>query len=319
MGIPSAAARLLLDESKRRPFRGSVLQLGRSSVYFGRPEFERLARRHGVTLDPDVVTARSHDPRLAAQGCLDDEGLFRLLGFDQVEALDIADWEGAAILHDLNTPIPAELEARWDVVFETGTTVQIFDLAQVLANLCRMVKVGGRIVHALVPSHNHVDLGFYMPSPTLYADFYAANGFELATLNLCLLETHWHRGRLLTPGCRVHRYTPGSLDQLSYGRFGAAQLALFVVAERRADSTSDKTPQLGQYRRSWSEFEAERGSGAAVAGLQQGWRSRGLAAKVEGALERSPLLDRLWIPVKRLRERLGRLGPRRWPPRVPWR
>lgn len=318
MGIPTAAAGLLIDEAKRRPFSGSVLQLGRSSVYFTRSELENLARKRGFALASASLDGRSHDPRLAAQGCLDDQGLFRSLGFDTVGALDIADWEGAEIIHDLNTPIPAELESTWDVVFETGTTVQIFDLRQVLANLARLVRVGGRIVHALVPSHNHVDLGFYMPSPTLYSDFYAANGFTVASNLLCLLETHWHRGRLMTPRCEVRRYTPGSLDHLSYGRFGASQLALFVVAEKTAESTWDQVPQLGQYRQSWEEFQAARATDgeAAVAGLQQGWRSRGLAARWEQLLERSPALDRAWIPIKRWREKLGRLGPRRWPPKA---
>lgn len=316
MGIPQGAAELLIREAKARPFSGSVLQLGRSSVYFRRADLERWAKRAGFTLKPTDLDRRSHDPRLAAQGCLSDVALFEALGFEHVGALDIADWEGAELIHDLNTPIPAALEGTWDVVFETGTTVQIFDLRQVLANLARLVKVGGRIVHALVPSHNHVDLGFYMPSPTLYADFYAANGFDVVANQLCLLETHWHRGRLMTPRCDVREYTPGSLDHLSYGRFGSSQLALFVVAQKTAASTYDQVPQLGQYRQSWEEFEQQRGADDAVAGLQEQWKSTGIAARWERLLERSPALDRAWIPVKRWREKLGRLLPRRWPPRA---
>lgn len=316
MGIPAAAARLMLLEAQRRPFTGSVLQLGRSSVYVTRAELEGWARRHRVALS-GAASGHSHDPRLARQGCLDDEGFFRLLGFERVEALDIAEWEQAAVIHDLNRPVPAELHARWDVIFETGTTVQIFDTATVLANLARMVAVGGRIIHALVPSHNHVDLGFAMPSPTLYADFYAANGFRLVSCYLCLLETYWHRGRLFTPSCDVRRYQPGAIDHLSYGRFGSRQLALFVVAERTPDSTSDQIPQLGQYRQSWQEFDTARSHDEeAVAGLQQRWKSRGAAASFERILDASPLLDRLWRPVKRVKEQLVRRLPRRWPPRV---
>ena len=40
MGIPRGSARLLLDEHRQRPFSGTVLQIGRSSVYFTRRELE---------------------------------------------------------------------------------------------------------------------------------------------------------------------------------------------------------------------------------------------------------------------------------------
>ena len=158
MGIPRGSVRLLFDEAKARPFEGTVLQLGRSSVYFTEAELERWAVTDGFALKSAPATNEplSHDPRLAALGCMDDRTLFRRLGFDQVESCDINDWEGADHILDLNKPVPAELEGRFDAVFETGTIVQIFDLPQVLDNLSKLIKPGGphhSLRRALEQSH----------------------------------------------------------------------------------------------------------------------------------------------------------------------
>ena len=186
MGIPRGTARLLLEEAKRRPFSGSLLQLGRSSVYFTQEELERWAGLHGVELSPVDEVSLSHDPRLARQGCLSDESLFRQLGFDRVHACDISDWEGADVIVDLNRPVPEEHAGRFDAVLDPGTTIQIFDLPRVLGNLHRFLAPEGRVIHAAVPSNNHMDLGFYMACPTLFWDFWGANGYERN-----LSDRHW--------------------------------------------------------------------------------------------------------------------------------
>ena len=61
MGIPRGSARLILEESKREPFGGTVLQFGRSTVYFTHDDLRTWAELHGVQLR-DVETALSHDP-----------------------------------------------------------------------------------------------------------------------------------------------------------------------------------------------------------------------------------------------------------------
>ena len=174
-----------MEEGKRRPFAGTLLQLGRSSIYFTGGELARWARLHGYALRDGVPERLSHDPRLAAQGCIDDKTFFGRLGFDQVRASDINTWEGADHIFDLNRPIPAELEGAFDVVFETGTIVQIFHLPHVLENLHRLLRPGGPVIHCAVPSNNHMDLGFYMLSPTFFSDYYTANRYRIETIYLC--------------------------------------------------------------------------------------------------------------------------------------
>ena len=178
-------------------------------------------------------------------------------------------------------------------MFETGTIVQIFHLPHVFENLHRLVRPGGRVIHCAVPSNNHMDLGFYMLSPTFFSDYYAANGYRIETMYLCEYFAYWHHGRLHSDPWRIYRYEPGTLDALSYGRYGGAQAATFVVATRLPESTGGVVPQLGQYRRMWTEHEAAP------------------ASRASGS---SPAMVRATVPLKRLVESVRRrLLPRKMP------
>jgi hypothetical protein len=321
MGIPRGTARLLLDEHRQRPFSGSVLQLGRASIYFTAAELARWARWHGVALRPVGEVGRSHDPRLARQGCLDDRTFFAQLGFDEVRSCDISDWEEADYRLDLNQPIPEELKGRFDVVLDPGSSLQIFHQPILLRNIFELLKVGGRVVHAAVPSNNHVDLGFYMFSPTFFHDFYAANRWRIECEYLCQYFPYWHLGRLHSARWKIYRYQSGCLDHLSYGRFGGRQVAIFAVATRTAEATGDVVPQLGQYVESWQEFDQRREDPEAVAGERAG-AAKGatlgarLAAWAERQFAAHPALSRAYLPLKGVKERLRRLLPQRMPPLV---
>ena len=304
MGITRGSARLLLDESKRRAFSGSVLQLGKMFVFFDRDDLDGWAALHGVELASGVDVRPSHEPMLAAHGCMDDVSFFRLLGFDQVTSLDAAAWEGADVVADLNQPIPEELHGQFDVVFEGGTLQSVYDVPRALANVHAALRPGGRVVHAMTPSSNQVDLGFYMFSPTLFADYYEANGWTIETMLLCEHMLYWVAGRVETGPWDVYRYEPGCLDHLSYGRYGGKQLSLFVVATKLETSTTDVVPHQSYYRRLWSEDADQRRTELEA-------RARRIASR--RWWYGSAIYDR----YKRLTEHLRRsILPRSMPPRV---
>ena len=311
MGIPRGTARLLLDEVRRRPFSGSVLELGRMTVYLTPAELRHWAAAHGVELAALGSPGLSHDPRLAEQGCLDDRSFFALLGFSEVLSCDVSPWEGADLQLDLNQPVPPELLGRFDVVFESGTLQYVFDLPAALRNVWALLRPGGRVVHGMLPSNNHVDHGFYMFCPTLFHDFYAANHWVLETELFFEFEPYWYRSKFLSPPWRIYRYTPGCLDELSYGGFGASQVGLFVVATKTAESTGDVVPQQGYYQRFWAEKAAAR-----MDARVQARRSErpGAAAAAERLARRGGAAERLFLLWKRLRRPLRSLLPRRLPP-----
>lgn len=324
MGIPRGTARLMLDVHREQPFGGSVLQLGRSTIHFTWPELEKWARLQGVTLSPVDTVGLSHDPRLARQGCIDDVTFFRALGFETVECCDISEWEGADHVVNLNEPVGDPLAERFNVVVDPSSSPQIFHHPNLLANIHKMLKIGGRVVHASVVSNNHLDHGFYMCCPTFFSDFYRTNGWRLDTERLCTYTSYWHRGRFFSTPWNVYDYTPGCIDHLNYGRFGGSQAAIFVAATKLPGATGDKAPNLSQYERRWQAFEAAReGSGGddvAAGEMPTGGQRHGLKQRLEGLAEglfdRFPLIDRLYRPLKYLKERLHRALPRKMPPRV---
>lgn len=289
MGITRGSARLLLEESKRRPFGGSVMQMGKMFIFLDEQELSTYARKHSVRLASGVDFQPSHDPILAAHGCMNDASFFRSLGFDEVRSLDAAAWEGADVVADFNLPMPAELHGRHDLVFEGGTLQSIFDLPQAMTNIFQLLKPGGRIIHAMTPSHNHVDLGFFMFSPTFFHDYYVGNGWQLDTLLLCEHFSYFVAGRLESSPWDVYEYEPGVLDHLSYGRYGDKQLTFFIVATKIDGSTSDRIPQQSYYQKLWAEDretrEAALAEQAAKIANRQWWYRSSAFRRYKGAAE----------------------------------
>jgi hypothetical protein len=311
VGVPRGTVRLLLDEARRRPFSGRVLELGRMSIFVTDAELAAWAREQGVELAAVDRVELSHDPRLAELGCLSDVTFFRRLGFSEVTSMDVSDWEKPDLVWDLNRPIPEGWKGRYDCVFESGTIQHVFHLPNVLANVHDLLAEGGRVVHGMAPSHNHVDHGFYMFSPTLFWDYWSANGYSIDAACWYSFEPYWYRSRFESPPWGIRRYRPGSLDRFSYGGFGREQVALFFVATRAPGATRDEIPQQGYYRRFWSDEAGERMS-AEVQG-ERG-RSGGRLERFEASLGRRPLAARLWRLWKGLRSRVVHRLPRRLPP-----
>lgn len=258
MGIPRPVARLLFEEGRRRPFTGTVLQVGRCAVFLRWDELVKWARRDGFALRRDVPLELSHDPQLARQGCVSDRTFFQALGFEKVESLDLLDDERPTYLQDMNRPVPPELEGRFDVVFDTGTMVHVFDQKTAFGNLARMVKPEGRVIHGTAPSSNHVDIGFYMFSPTLFNDFYSANGWRLDALKLCEFVPLWYRGRFDPPVWKVRRYEPGDLDAYRLGGLDWHPLSVWAVATKIAGARADRSPIQGCYRAAYEAIAAPR-------------------------------------------------------------
>jgi len=309
MGIPRGTARLLLDEAKRRPFSGRVLELGRMSVFFGDDELAGWAAEQRVELAALDRVELSHDPRLAEAGCLSDTSFFRRLGFGEVETLDVSDWEKPDLVWDLNRPVPEAWHGRYDCVFESGTIQHVFHIPQVLANVHHLLAPGGRVVHGQAPSHNHVDHGFWMFSPTLFHDYWSAAGYSIDAAYWCEIEPYWIRSRFESPPWRIRRYRPGSLDAHSYGGFGRRQVSLFFVATKAPEAAGVVVPQQSYYERFWSDEAGPRMDAEA-----QSRRRRSAGERLEEWMMARPALAGFWRAWKALRSWVAHRLPRRLPP-----
>jgi len=244
MGINASAIRVFLIESERRRLKGSVLQLGRQDIFVKERECRRIFSEYGR----DIETSRdtpilSQKPDLARDGFLSDEFLFSALGFSENKAMDASPYEGADYLLDMNVAeTPEEHRERWDVIFDGGLVEHVFNVPNALAHIGRMLKVGGRIVHIQVSS-NHIDHGFYMFSPTLFWDYYTANGYEI---NVCQVF-RYHRDSMYDGKWAVSDYIPGGLSRVSMGGLDNGMYGIILIATKKPHSTFDVVPQQGKY------------------------------------------------------------------------
>jgi SAM-dependent methyltransferase len=231
MGIAAGALPFLLDEGAALPWSGRLLTLGRQDVSFSAEQLVEAARRAGCTLDQASLSA----------GTATGEWFFRALGFASVNVMDANPYESADIVFDLNSrDIPDSCRDAFDLVLDGGTLEHVFDVAQALRNLCRMVRPGGRIIH-ISPLSNCADHGFYSFSPTLFADFYSANAFRVRRISIAQfardpVNDEW----VCVP------YVPGALGTL--GELSRDVHFVMACAERVDGSTSDVVPQQAYYR-----------------------------------------------------------------------
>jgi SAM-dependent methyltransferase len=115
-----------------------------------------------------------------------DEFLRDFLGATSITVLDASPFEGADTIHDMNTPVRDSWHGRYDAVIDSGSLEHIFNFPVAVANLAKMLKVGGTIF-VTTPANNLMGHGFYQFSPELmFRVFSAANGFALE--NIMLVE-----------------------------------------------------------------------------------------------------------------------------------
>lgn len=143
--------------------------------------------RQGIHTHPqdiDAFLAKYHFPHLQGNYhwgfC---ETFFTDLGFERVVSVDNSDYEGASIIHNMNTPIPHDAP-KYDYILDAGTTEHIFNTPQVCENIIQLLNVGGIYV-SITPNNNLSGHGIYQFSPEFYLSaFSRPYGMEVQELYL---------------------------------------------------------------------------------------------------------------------------------------
>lgn len=244
MGLSRAAIGWLIEEAQRRPFEGTILTLGVQNVAMTPSAFESLAHRMGAILLPKPQTL----PAPLVTGHVTANEVFLRLGFERVMTTDVDGFEGCDLVFDLNADhVPEGHAGAYDMVLDAGTFEHVFHLPNAFRNVVAFAKPGGRIVHH-APSSNHIDHGFYMFSPTLFWDFYAANGMAVPRFDLVR-----YRFSATEPiSWDVATYRAGALNKFMFGGLGGGCFGVALVAEK-TDAIGDILPQQGLYAQAWSD------------------------------------------------------------------
>ncbi len=142
MGIDLALFARITELSSRWKPEGRSLMLGRQGLKVNprnRLRMNRLLRMAG-------------QPGMKWRDLVQEDGfsetMWHKLGFGTMESMDLADYEGAGILHDLNQPVPEALEGQFDFIFDGGTIEHVFNVPVAVENVLRMLRPGGRFVSA---------------------------------------------------------------------------------------------------------------------------------------------------------------------------
>lgn len=248
MGISRGAIKLLGAAVRNDVRTGSVITFGVQSVQATEAEARALFASVGLN------TADLHaDGSASTPTRIHQDRLFKLLGFGTVEGIDFYPDEKPTHVIDLNVPVPRSMWGQYDLVYDGGTAEHCFAAAEVFCNALRLVRPGGRVIHHL-PINNWVDHGFYQFSPTLFFDFYNANGCDDLSLSLHFAQ----KGRE-----KFISYRPGRDVDLPYSLGRDANVLAFFSAVKVGPLKDIVFPIQGRYRRT---FGAESGGTAAATG-----------------------------------------------------
>ncbi|HKP90877.1 MAG TPA: methyltransferase domain-containing protein [Thermoleophilaceae bacterium] len=309
MAITATTAEFLAEARGGGADFGRTLTIGRQALFAGPLTLAAILRRNGLW--PAGESRRAFMRRFADGPPWFADPYLRLLGAREVTALDASDYEGAEIVHDLNEPVPAELERRFDLVLDGGSLEHVFDLPTALRSYMRMVRPGGRLIVATM-ANNHCGHGFYQLSPELFFRALSEpNGYRVERLHLAGEELDFSRPVAgvsflydVGGGGRFAPADPEAVRERVLLR-GRAGTVLLVEARRTADvEPLVQPPQQSDYEPLW----ARPGSAAGPVPDSEAGRLRRAfrravppQARMAIALDLGPRLVPLLDPLHRLR------------------
>ena len=172
MGLDNTAAQVLCGVKSIGADFGATLMIGRQWLLAAPQLVAKVAQLQGTTVPPIAAVEPFAEP------------FFEMLGARQVDSLDFSPFEGATVQHDLNQPIPPDLRARYDLVFDGGSLEHVFNFPQALKNCMEMVRPGGLFVQ-VSNANNFMGHGFWQISPELmYRSMSRANGYQVIAVML---------------------------------------------------------------------------------------------------------------------------------------
>ncbi|MBO9407705.1 methyltransferase domain-containing protein [Shimia sp. R9_1] len=250
MAIPDTLAVRLMNVVGDHELGGDFLMLGRQRWVGSR-------RKRSARLFQDTIKARFPDlseEDFASPDNKYSETFFERLGFDQVDSMDVSDFEDASIVQDLAGKLPKKLRGRFDVIYDGGTCEHVFDLPTAYRNIDRMLKPGGVLIgHS--PCNNWINHGFYQITPEMVYGFWEKTlGYEVLECELQpLLPMFAHRS-VGTTNPNETGVRPRLLGKLPDG-----PVILSYAVRKPLQKRADKGTKVYQtdYQARWSEGEEQ--------------------------------------------------------------
>lgn len=156
MGIDAFTLETMYNLAQTHNLPSGGLCLGRQSVN-RRPELTKIeALLEKWNLSPK-------NPMIRLKGFEFIEEVLGMFGVGAFESMDMSNYEGAHILHDLNEPVPDEFYNRYGMIYDGGTTEHIFNIPTAFDNIYAMLAQDGIFVSSSMmnggPTHGLYQFG----------------------------------------------------------------------------------------------------------------------------------------------------------------
>lgn len=132
MGIDASSAVFLAHTKVREVDFSRTAMIGRQSFWPGKEALSRVLACLGIQTEADLLLAERYA-----------EEFLRRLGADEIVSFDVSDYESAAIVHDMNLPIPPEWHKHFSCVHDGGTTEHAFNIPQALKTAWKWLRLAG--------------------------------------------------------------------------------------------------------------------------------------------------------------------------------
>ncbi len=247
MGIARTLAEMIMREHLYRPIRGKLLLIGRQTVQLSRQQAMDMAHEFGVDTGDIGIDDLEVDRQTVAAGqhqdeeYITDDSFFRLLGATDIAWLDHSDYEGANIIHDLNRPIPDELDEYADFIIDGSTFDNVFSPGDAMRNIARLLKPNGRVFTINQASNHH--LPYLIFTAHWFLDYFVMNRFSDCKIYHVILapDTPWLIWSF--------DYDAFSKDQPPIPNITVdTEMGVVAFAEKGADSRWDVVPNQQHYR-----------------------------------------------------------------------
>ena len=115
MGLDLSAFRFLLHKSQEKKF-GRTITLGRQNSHTALRHIKRAGWQ------------KKSPPNFIEEICTDIFG-----SLSDVDSIDHSNYEGATIVHNMNSPLPKDIQT-YDTVLDLGTLEHVFNVRQSIFN-----------------------------------------------------------------------------------------------------------------------------------------------------------------------------------------
>ena len=289
MGLTATDIDLLLELRQRRRSISRIATIGSLSLYLHPRQATRLQK----------IIPESRALAKYRWGDTADQILCELTGATEVVSIDMSDYQGSSIVHDMNISLAGkrpDLAEQFDLVIDGGTLEHVFNFPVAVANLMFLVRKGGHVLSAN-PANNLCGHGFYQFTPELmYRIYSGANGFSVDHV---ILTQSRHMSVEMDPRPKSFRVVdPASLGHRTLVR-NRWPVTIRTLAERVGDQpSSGLNVQQSDYVTAWNSSPKAKPQGGPKAALRKIFHQlpRTLQSRISDILTRPKLGNARTMP-----------------------